>query len=382
VGKIFTIENIINYVRKNSDCELLSTTYIDEDSPLLFKCSCKEIFEMSYRNFKRNKYKSCKMCLGKRISCRRKLSYEKIKYYIEVESRSGCKLLSETYDGARQKLKLQCKCGNIFYITYNGFASKTKQKQQCNSCSNITNWNTFLINNYIESTSNVQLLNINEDLHYDSILRLKCMCGKEYNQKFNKFYMSKFKCCNECMIRERGLNIRNSYEEVKQNVESVSGYKLISKKYNGYRDKLKILCPEGHTFMMSYKNFYYEHCRCLSCSESKPVQRIKKYLQDNFYIFEQEYKFEDLLGIGNNLLRFDFAIFEDIKKTKLKCLIEYDGQFHFKKFYDGDGYETTVIHDKLKDKYCINNNIRLIRIPYWKQDNVENILMEVIDGRL
>ena len=36
--------------------------------------------------------------------------------------------------------------------------------------------------------------------------------------------------------------------------------------------------------------------------------------------------------------------------------------------------ETTKYNDKIKDKYCVDNNIKLLRIPYWEFENIENIL--------
>lgn len=32
------------------------------------------------------------------------------------------------------------------------------------------------------------------------------------------------------------------------------------------------------------------------------------------------------------------------------------------------------IRDEIKNKYCKQNNINLLRIPYWEFDNIENIL--------
>lgn len=35
-------------------------------------------------------------------------------------------------------------------------------------------------------------------------------------------------------------------------------------------------------------------------------------------------------------------------------------------------------NDKIKDEYCKNNNIKLIRIPYWEFNNIESILQQQI----
>ena len=35
-------------------------------------------------------------------------------------------------------------------------------------------------------------------------------------------------------------------------------------------------------------------------------------------------------------------------------------------------------NDNIKTQYCQNNNIKLIRIPYWELNNIETILNDLI----
>ncbi|MBE2919382.1 zinc-ribbon domain-containing protein [Anoxybacillus flavithermus] len=111
---------------------------------------------------------------------------------------------------------------------------------------------------------------------------------------------------------------------------------------------------------------------CPVCNESKGEKRIREYLEKNNIIYKSQYEFKNLRGVNGGFLKFDFAIFDD--NNNLKMLIEYDGAYHFGKLYENDGYEIRVIHDKKKDDYCKQNNIPLLRIPYWEFDNIENIL--------
>jgi len=113
---------------------------------------------------------------------------------------------------------------------------------------------------------------------------------------------------------------------------------------------------------------------CPQCNESHGEKRVRLKLELDNLPYDVQYTFNNLRGIGGGLLKFDAVVFWDIEKTKLRCLIEYDGIFHYEKQYDDDGYEILQIHDKLKDKYCTKNNILLIRIPYWEYDNIEEIL--------
>jgi len=95
----------------------------------------------------------------------------------------------------------------------------------------------------------------------------------------------------------------------------------------------------------------------------------------NYYI--PQMKFKRLIGTGGGLLSYDFYI------PKLNLLIEYDGEFHFRliKLYKNEPiknaeerYKKQCVHDILKNKYAMDNNIQLIRIPYWDFDNIEKYL--------
>jgi len=58
-------------------------------------------------------------------------------------------------------------------------------------------------------------------------------------------------------------------------------------------------------------------------------------------------------------------------------LIEYDGIQHFKpiKYFGGEEkFKFQQKTDFIKNEYCKNNNIKLLRIPYWEFDNIKLIL--------
>jgi hypothetical protein len=157
-------------------------------------------------------------------------------------------------------------------------------------------------------------------------------------------------------------------------------YKLTSTQFISARNhKLTWECDNGHEFIMSWDVFRKGH-RCPECNESKGEKEIRTILDSYGIQYAPQYEFEDLKGIGGFCLRFDFAIF---RKNELVLLIEYDGAFHFKKQYQDDHYEMLIEHDKRKNKYCINNNINLLRIPYWDFDNLKSIIEDVlVDYRL
>ncbi|WP_036659271.1 hypothetical protein [Paenisporosarcina sp. HGH0030] len=68
MNKKWTIENIREYVKKNSDCELLSNEYVGYSQKLLFKCSCGNNFEKTFTKFKGSNQKKCPNCSEIRAS--------------------------------------------------------------------------------------------------------------------------------------------------------------------------------------------------------------------------------------------------------------------------------------------------------------------------
>ena len=113
------------------------------------------------------------------------------------------------------------------------------------------------------------------------------------------------------------------------------------------------------------------------CYNSFGENKIRKFLKSKKIKFFEEYKFSDCINIRP--LRFDFYL------PKKNICIEYDGRFHFemKEDFYGDKAEQVLLEnqqrDKIKDEYCFKNNIKLIRIPYWEFENIEEILVKELN---
>ena len=94
--------------------------------------------------------------------------------------------------------------------------------------------------------------------------------------------------------------------------------------------------------------------------------------------FISEYTYNDCKN--KYVLRFDFAILN--KDKSVKSLIEYDGEQHFKPvdYFGGeDGYKQTVYRDEIKNQYCKNNNIPLLRLPYYlSNDEIKEKILNII----
>ena len=64
--------------------------------------------------------------------------------------------------------------------------------------------------------------------------------------------------------------------------------------------------------------------------------------------------------------------------------IEYDGEEHFQpvEFFGGEEkFQRRIENDEIKNNYCKNNNIKLIRIPYFDKAVIDDkYLLNKIEG--
>ena len=117
---------------------------------------------------------------------------------------------------------------------------------------------------------------------------------------------------------------------------------------------------------------------CPRCSNkmSKSERFISDFLKNNSINFIQEYTFKDCRD--ENPLPFDFYL------PDYNCIIEYDGEQHYipvifsssQKYDPIKRLEYTQLHDKIKNKYCLDHNISLYRISY--KDNLSISLENII----
>ena len=79
-------------------------------------------------------------------------------------------------------------------------------------------------------------------------------------------------------------------------------------------------------------------------------------------------------------LRADFYIYIDYFSGP-ELLVEYDGESHYNKDYIYYRDEN-IIRDQIKDKYCIENKINVIRYNNHKllEKNIEKILTDIMCG--
>ena len=91
---------------------------------------------------------------------------------------------------------------------------------------------------------------------------------------------------------------------------------------------------------------------------------IKRYLQEHNIVFNTQQKFNDLIGLNNGQLSYDFAIPDELYGF---VLIEYNGQQHYKSIEIWGGDKKLLYqqeHDRRKREYAKKHGYKLITIKY------------------
>jgi hypothetical protein len=137
--------------------------------------------------------------------------------------------------------------------------------------------------------------------------------------------------------------------------------------------KIKLFCKKHGYFYIKVSS-HLSGGDCQKCKSSKGENLIISFLDDNNIGYIYQHSFIDCFHI--KALRFDFYI------ESLNLCIEYDGQQHFNPVSIFGGLESLnkqIDMDIIKNEYCLSKNIRLLRIPYYDFNKINDILKEWIN---
>lgn len=127
--------------------------------------------------------------------------------------------------------------------------------------------------------------------------------------------------------------------------------------YKGITHKVEIICPVHGSFFQEPNVHVNMKCNCPECNISKGEECIGVWLNDKKikYIFQYKVK------INNSYHYYDFYL------PDYNIIIEFNGLQHYKpiKFFGGqEGFNYIQERDKIKKRYCLDNNINLLIISY------------------
>lgn len=357
----YTYENINNYFKLNNiDVELINKNPKKATERIEFKClKHNEIFLRAWNVILHGSV-GCGSCTG--------ITNYTYKMICDLVKEKGVKFISPTYHKVHQDYEFKCSCGKKFIRRMDVFLYQNVTK--CNSCFGIT------VNTYEGIRSELEHYGIEllSDIYKNNItnLKIKYPCGFVTERNIENIRRGNYQCPH-CSKKGYKRDTERFYNEVR---ELVGNEYTFEGEYTICDAKMWVthnVCK--HRYQTTPHRFINAGARCPICVNSKSEASIAKHLKGKDIDFIPQYTFDELVGIKGGLLRFDFAL---KNKNNRLFLIEYDGEYHYEPIEGEERLKIQQEHDRRKDEYCKNNNIKLYRIPYWENDNLINIIEGIL----
>lgn len=371
----YTIYNINLWIKNNNlTCKLLSDTYKNSKEKLKWECECGEPYFASWNDVSSDNKRYCNHCAKSK-------RYDDLVDYNELvqkecEKRDYILLPNQNISRGNTEFKYICKKhfdkGEQVNIPYNfvtdygiggcywcGVEKRSLSKRK----------DEEYFKDIVES---VGLIYVGVCYSDDDRTRLIYKC-KEHLDKGNfSTYITNMKnnkgncpCCNG-QFRTK--------EDLQSELDDLNIYVKILE-YEDYSSPILCKCKIcKHIWETSGVNLTQGHA-CPKCTISKFELSVQNILDELKLLYVSQYRFDDCRDI--NPLPFDFYL------NEYNVAIEVDGEGHYYPIkYSSSWTEKETLanfytikkHDKIKTKYCINNNIELIRIPYYERNNLKSFL--------
>lgn len=273
---------------------------------------------------------------------------------------------------------------NLTYVSAKHHCGRTKEmaltkiNNNCATCEcerikrteeRVINRHKHLIGTTINSWMILDILPPNKERSKTMAL-CECRCGsiKEVNLKNIQKGVSRDCGCG----RKKTVSRNFSKDLIGQKFGKLTVLEALEERSKTGHKLYKCLCDCGNEVVLQTNLLTTHHTSSCGCLLSYYNMYISQFLADNEIDFKPEYT----VWIGDNYYRFDFYL------PQYNLFIEYDGEQHYKpvKYYNQSEEEAnaslakTQEHDRIKNLYCEENAINLLRIPYWEKENIETII--------
>lgn len=265
------------------------------------------------------------------------------------------------YINSRTKIKIKCNNHGYFY-------QKPNDHLQGNGCP-LCSFKNISTDEFIKRSNNIHNNKYDYSLtvYEKSITKVKIICTKHdmlFEQRPSDHLGGSG--CPKCAIEISNFKKRDTLANFIIKAETKHGnkydYSLVN--YINSRTDVDILCNVHNIIFKQKPHSHLSGVGCPICKSSKGEYEIFKILNNKSIEFEEQKTFIDC--VFKRKLKFDFYL------PVYNVCIEFDGRQHFEKI-DNWGGEKRLIEqqqkDEIKNKYCSDNNIGIIRIKY--DDDIE-----------
>ena len=272
--------------------------------------------------------------------------------------------------------KCQCVCGTVRDVRLSKLLNNKCQDCGCGTRQrlNKTIFEKYkhLLNTTINGWTVLEIIPPNGKKHNTHAL-CRCRCGtvKEVNITYLSNGRSKDCGCG----RKKTMSERLTNSLVGQKFGKLTVVEMLDQRNKNGRIMYKCKCECGNEVEVLGNSLSTGHtlsCGCLTSYWNMYIEQLLNSYNLNF-------KPEAGIYINENYYRFDFHL------PDYNLYIEYDGKQHFEpvRFFGTDEdaeqvFKRTQASDQVKNRYCEENNINLLRIPYWETKNIEKIINDCL----
>jgi len=175
--------------------------------------------------------------------------------------------------------------------------------------------------------------------------------------------------CKLCGLNRISSARRSNTEEFIIKVKAIHGdlYDYSEVNYTGNKSEVAIICKK-HGIFHQIAAYHYSGSGCPKCSLSRGEKKVLEVLKGQNIEFVCQKTFTGC--INKSKLKFDFYL------PDYNLCIEYDGIQHYRGWWRNPekSLAGTKRRDEIKNKFCEDNGIGLLRIPYFEFNNIEKLI--------
>lgn len=353
-------EDFIKRLNENN-CVLIEGEYVNQKSKFHIKDEYGYEYEVTSASYNLS---GC----GRKFHTKNPYSINNINNWLKINKLNDkIILISKEYKGNYDKLIWTClNCGKEFEASFNiikrnGFSGMCKKCSMKKGQENNKNKDT------LKEIKNMDYEIMNGKIGSHENVVIKDKDGYLYNTSYNRLVTMKktpLKTFKGNTFNRYNLNIWIKNNNLNKDIVLLDYYYKNNNIYMIYKCKH---CGEIYNKKFSdVKDLAFICQKCSDKSQSIISKKTEEYLIKNKLKYIREYRIDDCRSIKP--LPFDFYL------PDYNICIEVDGEQHYEPVAFGrapkekviDNFRELKIRDDIKTQYCKDNNIKLIRIPYWE----------------
>ena len=276
--------------------------------------------------------------------------------------------------------KIKCKCKKCSH-EWDGTVSVLLQGCGCKICGHQKRWDSRGRKTTEEAKKEINnkypnIIMIGEYNGSHERTSFKCTIHNEiWESSFIRVLRGECKC-PICVVESLRDRCGFTTEEFMKNISKNYPHITSSDKYVNRETEMQFYCTLHDNYFTIKPQYLLAHKvkGCPICSQSLGETKLINILEKTGVNIDKQHIFKDC--IYKKPLRFD------VYDCDNNIAYEYQGEQHYKPV-DFNGmskdesianYKLNIKRDEIKRNYCKTHNIKLIEIPYWEYDNMEEYI--------